>query len=58
MSKYSHEQHFLSLNLLVKISKMYFKVGEPKQRAKQENISDTGYRGALYVLQMTVTAKP
>ena len=47
MSKCSHEQHFLSLNLLVEISKMYFKVGEPKQRAKQENILDTGYRGAL-----------
>ena len=58
MSKFSHEQHFLSLNLLVEISKMYFKVGEPNQRAKQENISDTGYRGALQVLQMTVTAKP
>ena len=47
MSKFSHEQHFLSLNLLVEISKMYFKVGEPNQRAKQENISDTDYKGAL-----------
>ena len=45
------------MSFLVKTGKMYFKVGEPKQKVKQVSLLGTGYRGGLSVLQISLKWK-